>query len=128
MAWGAVSLPLWLRWIGITMGVCAGVLLVWTFHNLGRNLTDTVVTRQKHTLVTSGPYRYIRHPFYMSFALGMIGAALAAANWFMLLAGLVPLAFLMIRTRIEEEKLIARFGDQYRDYMQRVGRFLPRLR
>lgn len=127
MAWSSLPLPMWLRWIGIGMGVCAGLLLLWTFHNLGRNLTDTVVTRQGATLVTSGPYRYVRHPFYLTFALGMIGAALAMANWFILLAGLIPLAFLVVRTRIEEQKLVDRFGDEYRDYMRRVGRFVPRM-
>ena len=44
--------------------VTACGLLVWTFRCLGKNLTDTVVTRQEHTLVMQGPYRWVRHPFY----------------------------------------------------------------
>src|SRR5262245_47366018 len=59
MAWAAVSLPVWLRWMGVGLGLIAGVLLVWMFRNLGRNLTDTVVTRKEHTLVTTGPYRWV---------------------------------------------------------------------
>src|SRR5262249_31174688 len=63
MAWAAMPLPKWLRWSGLAFGLLGASLIIWTFHNLGKNLTDTVVTRKEHTLVTSGPYRWIRHPF-----------------------------------------------------------------
>src|SRR5207247_538638 len=56
MAWSSVPLPDWLRWTGVGVFVMAGELLIWTFRSLGKNLTDTVVTRREHTLVTSGPY------------------------------------------------------------------------
>lgn len=82
MVWSSIAIPTWLRWFGITAAVCSGSLVLWTFRNLGKNLTDTVVTRRDHTLVTSGPYRYVRHPFYVAFALGVLGVSLAMANWF----------------------------------------------
>jgi protein-S-isoprenylcysteine O-methyltransferase Ste14 len=50
------------------------------------------------------------------------------ANWFILLAGIIPFGFLVAWTKIEEVKLVERFGDKYTDYMRRVGRFFPRLR
>src|SRR5205823_9502764 len=105
MAWSSVAVPVWLRWLGVAVVGCAGVLVAWTFHHLGKNLTDTVVTRKDHHLVTSGPYRYVRHPFYLAFALGVVGVSLAAANWFLLLVGVFPFGFLVARTRIEEAKL-----------------------
>jgi protein-S-isoprenylcysteine O-methyltransferase Ste14 len=86
-----------------------------------------VVTRKEHTLVTTGPYRWIRHPFYTSAALAILGNSLAAANWFIFSAGSLVFVLMAIRVRKEEENLIARFGDDYRNYMQRTGRFLPRL-
>jgi protein-S-isoprenylcysteine O-methyltransferase Ste14 len=58
MAWSAVSLPALVRWPGVGVGAVAGSLLVWTMHTLGKNLTDTVVTRKEHELVTGGPYRF----------------------------------------------------------------------
>ena len=108
------------------MGTAGGGLLLWTFHTLGPNLTDTVVTRKTHTLVTHGPYRWVRHPFYNSGALCILANSLLASNWFLLLTGMVALMLLVIRTRKEEENLLKRFGDDYRTYMERTGRFWPK--
>jgi protein-S-isoprenylcysteine O-methyltransferase Ste14 len=128
IAWSSVSLPLWLRWTGaVFFGLCVA-LLMWTLPVLGKNLTDTVVTRREHTLVTRGPYRWIRHPFYVAMALVTLGSALVAANWFILVSGFAVFSLLAIRSRVEEEQLVARFGDAYRDYQNRTGRFLPKLR
>lgn len=128
ISWASVPLPLWLRCSGFILIALWGILLVWTFHTLGKNLTDTVVTRKDHTLVTTGPYRYVRHPFYLGFFIAAIGGSIVTANWFLFVASLLPFAFLIARTRIEEEKLVERFGDEYRVYMARTGRFWPRLR
>ncbi len=127
MAWSSVALPSWLRWAGVVLGIIGGLLLVVTFRTLGKNLTDTVVTRAVHTLVTRGPYRWVRHPFYLATALAVVANSLATANWFLALTGGIAFGLLVLRTRIEEEKLIERFGEEYKDYMKRTGRFLPRL-
>jgi protein-S-isoprenylcysteine O-methyltransferase Ste14 len=128
MAWSSMPIPAWLRWLGVATVATSCMLVVWTFHNLGQNLTDTVVTRKNHSLVIRGPYRYVRHPFYVAIALQMLGGSLVTANWFILLSGMIPFAFLVARTRIEEQKLVDRFGVEYQDYMRRVGRFVPRFK
>jgi protein-S-isoprenylcysteine O-methyltransferase Ste14 len=56
-----------------------------------------------------------------------VANSLAAANWFFFAAGCLVFLLLAIRTRKEEENLLARFSDDYRNYMQRTGRFVPRL-
>src|SRR5437867_1328882 len=127
MAWSSVPLPQWLRWIGVALGVVAAVLLVWTLRTLGKNLTDTVVTRKEHTLVTTGPYRWVRHPFYVFFALAVLANSLVAANWFLFITGAAAFLLLVVRTRKEEAKLVERFGDAYHQYMSRTGRFFPRI-
>ena len=126
MAWASMPVPVWVRWAGTALIVAASGLVVWTFRSLGPNLTDTVVTRRTHTLVLHGPYRWIRHPFYVSVALLMMAVSLIAANWFLLLTGVVTFGLLVHRTRIEEENLVARFGDRYRSYMAQTERFRPR--
>ena len=127
MAWASVPLPAALRWTGVAIGLPTVALGIWTFRSLGRNITDTVVTRREHTLVTSGPYRYVRHPFYVTSALAFAANALATANGFIALTGFAALALLVIRTTTEEAKLVERFGDDYRRYMARTGRFFPRV-
>jgi protein-S-isoprenylcysteine O-methyltransferase Ste14 len=126
MAWSSMPLPGWLRWTGLVVFGLAVSLLLWTLRSLGPNLTDTVVTRRAHALVTRGPYRWVRHPFYNSAAFLMLSVTLMAANWFFLLGACVFMTLIVMRTRIEEEKLVGRFGDDYRTYMTRTGRFLPR--
>ena len=128
MAWSSVPLPAWMRWTGVGIGAIAGLLLTWTLSHLGVNLTDTVVTRKQHTLVTSGPYAWVRHPFYTSTALAVGANSLATANWFVFTTGALVFALLVIRCRREEANLIARFGEDYRAYARRTGRFLPRFR
>ena len=126
MAWAHVPLPPALRWCGAPIGLLAGALIVWTFHNLGLNLTDTVVTREGATLVTRGPYRWVRHPFYVAFALAVIANSLLTANAFVAASATAAFLLIVLRTRREEEHLVRRFGDDYRDYMRRTGRFLPK--
>ncbi len=127
MAWSSVALPSWLRWAGVVLGITGGLLLVVTFRTLGKNLTDTVVTRAEHTLVMRGPYRWVRHPFYLATALAVVANSLVTANWFLALTGGILFGLMVLRTRTEEEKLIERFGENYKKYMERTGRFLPRL-
>lgn len=127
MAWSSIPLLPGARWAGLGLTLLTATLLAWTLRSLGPNLTDTVVTRVAHTLVTSGPYRWVRHPFYDCMALFVVSIALMMANWFVLVAGGVMFALLAIRSRTEEEKLLERFGEPYRGYRASTGRFLPRI-
>jgi protein-S-isoprenylcysteine O-methyltransferase Ste14 len=128
MAWSSLSLPAPVRWSGMAIWALGLMLLIWTLKNLGKNLTDTVVTRRQHTLVTGGPYRWVRHPFYDAVALFLLSLSLLAANWFILVAGALVFALLAIRTASEERYLLARFGEPYRRYLAQTGKFLPRIR
>jgi protein-S-isoprenylcysteine O-methyltransferase Ste14 len=127
IAWASVPLPGWVRWLAALVGGLAPLLLVWTLGSLGKNLTDTVMVRERATLVTDGPYRWVRHPFYVSAAVALLAVAVLAANWFIAAAGVVTLGMLAVRTPREEAMLIERFGDDYRRYMAATGQFLPWL-
>lgn len=79
-------------------------------------------------IVTYGPYQWVRHPFYVSFILLLIGSALIARDAITLAA--LPLGLLSLdwTARTEEKKLLASsLGDEYGAYRQRTGRFVPRL-
>ena len=85
------------------------------------------MTRREHTLIITGPYRWVRHPFYLAGGLAIIAGSLVTANWFLALTGGLAFALIVIRTAREEENLIKRFGDDYLGYMDATGRFFPRL-
>jgi protein-S-isoprenylcysteine O-methyltransferase Ste14 len=127
MAWASLDLPSWLRWCGVCLGVMTGGLMIWTFRCLGRNLTDTVVTRRDATLIVHGPYRWVRHPFYLCFCCGVIANSLTTANAFLAITGSVAFVAIVARTSIEERFLVERFGAEYERFMQETGRFLPRF-
>jgi protein-S-isoprenylcysteine O-methyltransferase Ste14 len=124
--WAAVPLYPSIRWFGVVMGAGCSGLMYWTLSSLGRNLTDTVVTRADATLVTHGPYYWVRHPFYVTAALLMVSVTLLTANWLIGLCSLLVLGLLALRTPKEEQMLLDRFGQEYRDYMARTGQFWPR--
>jgi protein-S-isoprenylcysteine O-methyltransferase Ste14 len=125
--WAAMPIPIWLRWLGAGVGALCWLLMFWTLSSLGKNLTDTVVTRAAATLVTHGPYRWVRHPFYVTAALLMLAVTLLSANGLIGLSSLLILVLLGLRTPKEERMLIERFGQQYRDYAARTGRYFPRI-
>lgn len=79
-------------------------------------------------IVTSGPYRYIRHPFYAAFLLALAGALLFSPQPGTLLTFVVGLAMLNVTAAREERRLRASaFGAEYAAYMASTGRFFPRL-
>jgi protein-S-isoprenylcysteine O-methyltransferase Ste14 len=128
MGWSAIAAwPLALRWVGLVLMALMLPFLYWMFSNLANNITPTVTTRSQHQLVTNGPYRYIRHPLYTFGTALFAGFILVAGNWFLMLTAIVALSALFSRTPQEEAMLLDRFGDEYREYMARTGRYLPRL-
>jgi len=128
MQWAQLSLSPVIRWSAIGVMAVLVPLFYWLFSSLGNNITPTVSIRKEHTLVTSGPYRWVRHPLYTFGTIFILAIATAAANWFIFGIGLLTLIPLSMRTPLEEQRLLETFGDEYRDYMKQTGRYLPKLR
>jgi protein-S-isoprenylcysteine O-methyltransferase Ste14 len=128
MAWSALPLPIWFRWAGVGMALSGFVLLQWAQNTLGKNWSDEPRLMKGQALITSGPYRWIRHPIYTAFLLILSSPLLISANWFigMLWIGSTVLD-VIARMKVEEELLLRQFGDQYRAYQMRTGRLFPRL-
>ncbi len=122
------NLPAWAGCIGIVVFATA-MWLLWRSHaDLGRNWRVTTELREKHTLVTGGVFRHIRHPMYSAHWLWGIAQALLIHNWIAGLASLVIIIPLYIlRVRREEHMMLEQFGEEYRTYMSQTGRIFPRL-
>jgi protein-S-isoprenylcysteine O-methyltransferase Ste14 len=123
----SIPLPPWCQWLGAGLGAAGLILLVWVHHTLGSHWSTNLQLKEEHTLVTSGPYRWARHPMYTALFGFFAGLVLVSASW--LVALLVAVAIFVLYARVGEEEamMIEQFGDEYRIYMQRTGRFLPRL-
>jgi protein-S-isoprenylcysteine O-methyltransferase Ste14 len=121
-------LPDWLRWVMVAVSIVTIPSMMWGYHALGKAWTPPkLLLRKEHVLVTSGPYHYVRHPIYAAGFTFMVTLAMATANWLVLLPMLAGTALLYAQVGREEAILIDRFGDEYRQYMKRTRRFLPRL-
>ena len=128
MQWASLPAPLWVRWLGVGLGLMTVPAAYWLFSALGRNVSETVLTKQQHELVTHGPYHWIRHPLYATGITLILAVGLMAANWFILLLGVVALAAVRLAViPMEERALLAKFGNDYRDYIQRTGGMSPRV-
>lgn len=127
MAWSKIGLPEAIRWLGVLVGAVGVAGIYWLFSSIGSGITPTSATRQKHTLVTKGPYRWIRHPLYTLGTSLFIAFGMMADNWFIILLGILAFIAMAVRTPREEANLIDKFGDEYREYMKQTGRFLPKF-
>lgn len=79
-------------------------------------------------LCTSGAFRYLRHPLYAAFlSVFNFGLAIYLNSWIMIFWAVILHPLWHIIVRGEEEIMIDLFGDEYRDYQKKTGRFLPRL-
>ncbi len=123
--WAMLPMPTWSRWVGVGLGSVSVPLFRWTHHALGKNWSLALVTKEEHTLVSSGPYRWVRHPMYTTILLQALAFFLLSANWVIGLTGLGTSILSVARVGEEEALMIEEFGDQYRAYMERTGRFLP---
>lgn len=123
----ALPYTLALQIVGLLMAVVAIPMMYALFAAIGKNITDTVETRQDHQLITHGIYGYIRHPLYTTAFLLFNGLGLWSLNWLILLLATAVGILIVIRTGTEEQKLIERFGNDYIDYSQRTGKFFPHL-
>jgi protein-S-isoprenylcysteine O-methyltransferase Ste14 len=127
MKWSALPLPLWLRWLGFFLGWIALLIFFWVLRSLGQNFSTTLTINKHQTLVTWGPYRWVRHPMYTSFISLWVGFLFLSGNWFIGLTGILGFVWaIVVRTPKEEQMMIDRFGDEYIAYMKRTGRYLPR--
>jgi protein-S-isoprenylcysteine O-methyltransferase Ste14 len=127
MARFTLPLPDWLRWLGVGLGIICIPLLIWVHVTLGQYWSPGLELKERHQLVTSGPYRRVRHPMYAIFLTFMVADSLISANGLVAVPSIVMMFFVNERIGKEERMMIAHFGDEYRAYMRATGRLLPRL-
>jgi protein-S-isoprenylcysteine O-methyltransferase Ste14 len=122
-----MGLPLWGRLAGLAGFAGAVWVHGWTHRELAENWSPLLEIREDHSLVTTGPYRHVRHPMYAGFWLWAWSQGFVLSNWMVLGAGVLSFAVMYLaRVRHEEELLLEAFGEEYREYMSRTGRLIPK--
>jgi protein-S-isoprenylcysteine O-methyltransferase Ste14 len=112
--------------VGIVIFSAGEALRVWSKVALGRYFTYTVQTSSDQPVITSGPYRFVRHPSYTGILLIAIGIGAALGNWLGLGAlTLLTLVALAYRIHVEEIALLEDLGDRYRTYAEHHKRLIP---
>jgi protein-S-isoprenylcysteine O-methyltransferase Ste14 len=118
----------WQPWLGLLVFALALWMFRKTHAQLGSNWSVTLEVRVDHALITDGVYAHVRHPMYTAFWLWALAQAILLPNWIAGFAGILGFGTLyLFRVRREEAMLLETFGDEYRDYMRRTGRVIPRL-
>ena len=115
-----MEVPPKLRWVGLALGVLTVPAVHWVLSSLGRNVSETVLTKERHELVSGGPYRWVRHPLYTAGLTLLLALGLMAGSCFVLLA--TGIAFALVVVFViprEEQALLAKFGERYQAYMWR---------
>jgi protein-S-isoprenylcysteine O-methyltransferase Ste14 len=128
MNWTLMAVPRWARWLGMIIAVSGMVLEFSTQIYLGRNYSTTLHIAEEQTLITAGPYRYMRHPMYTALIVVGVGLGLLSSSWYFLLPFLATMVVVVFRIPKEEGAMIEKFGERYIEYSQETGRFFPHIR
>jgi protein-S-isoprenylcysteine O-methyltransferase Ste14 len=110
------------------MAIIPLFFLIWVHRHLDRQWSIALELQENHKLITSGPYRRIRHPMYLGIFTYTIGLILVSSDLLVLIFFAFTIWVNYRRIPDEEKMMIDQFGDEYRNYMKRSGKLLPRFR
>jgi protein-S-isoprenylcysteine O-methyltransferase Ste14 len=114
------------NWPGLALIALSGLFFGWILaHNRLGNFNVAPNIRQGAKLVTSGPYKYVRHPMYSAVFIFGIGAILLTQHWLNILGYVLLVAVLIAKMKVEEEHLLAEFGEDYRQMQSNTHRVIP---
>jgi len=129
LRWSAFKASDMTRWLGMALSCLGMAGEIWSAVALGVSYSPMLRVADEHVIVAAGPYRWIRHPLYAFWLPVTVGWGAATGNWLIILSG-TALVFVLavIRVPREEAIMLQGFGELYRNYMARTGRFTPQLR
>jgi protein-S-isoprenylcysteine O-methyltransferase Ste14 len=116
----------WLLGVGLVVFVLGLVVAIWARVYLGRNWGMPMTEKVDPELVTTGPYRRIRHPIYSGIVLAMIGTTIAVSLYWLVAVVLLG-AYFLFSASMEECFMVTRFPDSYPQYKRSTKKFIPYL-
>jgi protein-S-isoprenylcysteine O-methyltransferase Ste14 len=126
--WTSIPLGEWIQWLGIVMALVTISFLIWVHRHLDKQWSIALELREEHKLITTGPYRFVRHPMYLGIFIYTMGLMMISLDLLVILFFAFTIWVNYRRIPREEQMLIQEFGDEYLEYIKRSGRLLPQLR
>ena len=129
LRWSAFEVGAPIRWLAVVLSSLGVLGELWAAVSLGTSYSPTLRVSSECSFVTTGPYRWIRHPLYAFWIPVITGWGIVAGNWFILASGATLILILkIVRVPREEAMMVGGFGESYRQYIKCTGEFIPRLR
>lgn len=114
-----------LQIIGLAIFIFGIIVAIWARRTLGSNWSSNLEIKQEHELITTGPYRLVRHPIYTGVIIGLMGTFLVFGKLNILILLVIISAGMIARARIEDGLMEKQFPDKYPDYKRRVKSLIP---
>jgi len=126
LAYIAYTGPLFAKtWYGLLIEFSGFALVVWAVKSMKRNANVTPVPKKHGILITSGPYKYIRHPMYLAQVIAVIPLIYEYYSTYRLYALIILVVTLLFKLHYEEKRLIEHFGTVYVKYQKTSKKVLP---
>jgi protein-S-isoprenylcysteine O-methyltransferase Ste14 len=119
-----VNADLWLAGVGLVIFAVGLAFAIWARVNIGRNWGSPMTQKDDPELVTSGPYRLVRHPIYSGILLAGLGTAVGL-GWQWLIAVLLAGVYFVYSATVEEQYMTTQFPDAYPAYMRSSKMLVP---
>ncbi len=128
LPWGTWTYPPlseWIQWTGVVLAILPLFYLIWVHQHLDTQWSIALEIQEEHKLITTGPYRRVRHPMYLGIFVYTIGLCLISLNILVIQFFVYSILVNYRRIPSEEQMMIDQFGEEYVEYMKRTGKLLP---
>jgi protein-S-isoprenylcysteine O-methyltransferase Ste14 len=114
-----------IRIIGLVVYLMFSWIQIWSVKSLGENFSQDIIIKKNHTLVTNGPFKFIRHPQYFSQIFIDLGAAAATLSYIIAPIAVIQIPFIILRASLEDKLMVKHFSDEYSAYKKKSGLIIP---
>jgi len=126
--WTHIPLGEYVQWAGIIVSVVPIFYLIWVHRHLDNQWSIALEIQEDHKLITTGPYKRVRHPMYLGLFVYTLGLCLISLDILVTLFFMFSIWVNYRRIPSEEQMMIDQFGDVYLEYMKKSSKLIPSFR